>query len=249
MSGPIPEGWKSASSVLTQQSGKKQVATQQQLFSVKDLQDAGDSEAEAMMDPTHPDGFWGTWVDGPRPDSNDAARLRTPGRSSSKLHARPHAHHPMPEHVTFHHPDPKPFGSKGLPTAGQLFHSSKGKKQSLAAVDLGSESYAEALMDPSHPSGEWGTWVDPSTSARSVIGEKQFEAYTSGLRGLDKQTVDAIHRSQANIASAVAKSRHNGFGMPSPTGLGGRYGGEQGGAMADMNEAYEMGQLLDSSSA
>jgi hypothetical protein len=59
--------------------------------------------------------------------------------------------------------------TKGLPSAAQLF------KQSLASVDLGEESNSEALMDPSHPSGPWGTWVEPSTSAHSVIGEQQYE--------------------------------------------------------------------------
>ena len=49
--------------------------------------------------------------------------------------------------------------------------------QSLAGVDLGEESNAELLMDPSHPSGAWGTWVEPSTTARAVMGDKQYNAY------------------------------------------------------------------------
>mmetsp|Transcript_19587 Transcript_19587/g.14041 ORF Transcript_19587/g.14041 Transcript_19587/m.14041 type:complete len:227 (-) Transcript_19587:47-727(-) len=49
--------------------------------------------------------------------------------------------------------------------------------QSLASVDLGEETTAEALMDPSHPKGAWGTWVEPSSSARSVLGEAQYNAF------------------------------------------------------------------------
>jgi hypothetical protein len=51
---------------------------------------AGDSEAEALGDPSHPDGFWGKWVDGPRPGDDDAVAERTPllpaARAARKLH-------------------------------------------------------------------------------------------------------------------------------------------------------------------
>ena len=105
------------------------------------------------MDPSHPDGPWGKWVDGPRPDDDDYAAHKRGVMSTIKLRARPHAKHPgasakhpMPSHAKMPAPPAQPFGSKGLPTAGQVFH------QSLASVDLGAESDAEALMDPSHPS-------------------------------------------------------------------------------------------------
>ena len=43
-------------------------------------------------------------------------------------------------------------GYKGAMSSLLDSHEAKAVKQSLAGVDLGSESYAEALMDPSHPS-------------------------------------------------------------------------------------------------
>jgi len=377
LSGPAPEGWKAAEAPLLTQKMSMKPVKQQQLFSVQDLQDAGDSEAEAMMDPSHPDGFWGKWVDGPRPDGDNAATMRVPKRSTSKL-SRPHAKHAMPHHITSHRQGLQPFGSKGLPLASQMFHrkgskqslasvdlgeesdaealmdpshpsgpwgtwvepstsaksvigekqyqayvgdssglgnlldrnSAKGLKQSLAAVDLGEESDAEALMDPSHPSGPWGTWVEPSTSARSVIGEKQYQTYvgdSSGLGNLlDRNSAKGLKQSLANVdlgaetysealmdpshpsgpwgtwvepgseqasggisglyggrnnmqetfengqaalAAAVAKGDHNGFGMDSPTGLGGRFGGRTGGTKADEAESFVFGRLLDSSTA
>jgi hypothetical protein len=167
----------------------KAPAHSQQLFSVKDLMDAGDSEAEAMMDPSHPDGAWGHWVDGPRPYSDDAAAPRKAARSTRHLQGSPAwarvRARKAAQHIKKHVPPAQRAGrmaertdahgfTKGLPSAAHMF------KQSLASVDLGEESNSEALMDPSHPSGPWGTWVEPSTSARSVIGEQQYEKYVGG---------------------------------------------------------------------
>jgi hypothetical protein len=308
----------------------KEPAHSQELFSVKDLQDAGDSEAEAMMDPSHPDGAWGHWVDGPRPYSDDAAapRQNKAARSTTQLQgspawARVRARNAA-QHLEKHVPPAQRAGSmaertdahgftKGLPSAAKLFKQSlasvdlgeesnsealmdpshpsgpwgtwvepstsarsvigeqqyekyvggtgyksamgslldtsaaKATKQILAGVDLGSESYAEALMDPSHPSGPWGTWVEPSTSARSVIGEKQYGAHVSGLYGVDNNTKRRIEAGQQAIAAAVAKSGLNGFGQEPKAGLGGRYGGVHGEDTADSAESAEFGRLLDSS--
>ena len=56
----------------------------------QDLMAAGDSEAEALGDPSHPEGFWGKWVDGPRPGDDDAVAQRTPllpaALAARKLH-------------------------------------------------------------------------------------------------------------------------------------------------------------------
>jgi hypothetical protein len=171
-------------------------------------------------------------------------------------------------------------GYKGAMSSLQDSDEAKAVKQSLAGVDLGSESYAEALMDPSHPSayltpsllsffppihlggramilkacsvagGPWGTWVEPSTSARSVIGEKQFEADTSSLAGGARNTQRRIQKGEAAIAAAVAKSNRVGFGLPgSSSGLGGRYAGPNGASQADGAESYAFGRLLDTSTA
>eukprot|EP00960_Hanusia_phi_P025711 745829-Hanusia_phi.AAC.4 len=40
------------------------------------------------------------------------------------------------------------------------------KQQLFSVKDLHEDSYAEALEDPSHPSGPWGVWVDPGSNAK-----------------------------------------------------------------------------------
>jgi len=301
--GPVPVGWKQGAQQQTPSLANKginKVTKQQQLFSVQDLRDAGDSEAEAMMDPSHPSGFWGSWVDGPRPNGDDAHMMRLPSRSSSKLSRK---------HSNLWRTDSK--HAEGLSSTNHLLHAkgSKGSKQSLASVDLGQESDAEALMDPLHPTGPWGTWVEPSTSARSIIGEKEYQAYVGDASGLGNllvrhsvngptqslaavdlgsesyaealmdpshpigpwgtwvepgastKTADAsalaatsnnmqqFKGGQAAIAAAVAHSDHNGFGIGTATGLGGRFGGRSGGAKADKAESFVFNRLLDSSTA
>ena len=61
--------------------------------------------------------------------------------------------------------------------------------------------------------GPWGTWVEPSTSARSVIGEKQYEADTSSLVGGARNTQRRIKAGEAAMAAAVAKSDRSGLGL------------------------------------
>jgi len=302
-SGPVPVGWKEGAQQQTPSlanKGVNKVTKQQQLFSVQDFRDAGDSEAEAMMDPSHPSGFWGSWVDGARPDGVEAHMMRVPSRSSSKLSRK----HSKVWRTDWKH-------AQGLSSTSHLLHAKRGKaaKQSLASVDLGQESDAEALMDPLHPTGPWGTWVEPSTSARSIIGEKEYQAYVGDASGLgnllDRNSVkgptqslaavdlgsesyaealmDPSHPSgpwgtwvepgasaktadvsalaatsnniqkfkggQAVIAAAVAHSDHNGFGIGTATGLGGRFGGRSGGAKAGKAESFVFNRLLDSSTA
>ena len=223
-------------------------AQQQLLLSVDDLKDAGDSEAEAMMDPTHPSGPWGTWVDGPQPRGDDDFAKSTSGLLGTKLHTLPRA-----------------AKAPSSPMHAAESRSSKGRRSALHGVDLGSESYAEALVDPSHPSGEWGTWVEPSTSARSVLGKKQYESFvgsssslakSSGASGasalLDLDTKRLISQGHKVLESAAARSGRDGFGMPelpAPKGLGGRYSGRTGGKAADSVESFEVGRLLDMSEA
>ena len=93
--------------------------------------------------------------------------------------------------------------------------------------------------------------MEPPTSARSVIGEKQYEADTTGLFGGARNSRRQMEAGEAAIAAAVAKSDHTGFGVPgaAATGLGGRYGGPHGAAQADSAESYVFGRLLDTSSA
>jgi hypothetical protein len=80
-------------------------------------------------------------------------------------------------------------------------------------------------MDPSHPSGPWGTWVEPSTSTRSV-------------------------RTQA---AAVAKNDLPAFSqkfrMVEDGGAGLAGGRRYSAAAADSDESSEFGRLLDSSTA
>ena len=52
----------------------------------------------------------------------------------------------------------------------------KGALQSLAGVDLGEESEAEMLMHPRGDAAE-GVWIEPPSSARSVLGNKAYDAY------------------------------------------------------------------------
>ena len=54
--------------------------------------------------------------------------------------------------------------------------------------------------------GPWGTWVEPSTSARSVIGEKQYDAYVgdTGYKGAmaslqDTNEAKAVKQSLAGV--------------------------------------------------
>ena len=181
-----------------------------------------ESNAEALMDPSHPSGPWGTWV-----EPSTSARSVIGEKQYEQY-----------------------VGDTGYSSAmGSLLDSSSAKatKQSLAGVDLGSESYAEALMDPSHPSGPWGVWQDPATSARSVLGAKQYAADVSGLYGGDYNTKKRIEAGQKAMAAAVAKTGLNGFGLEPKSGLGGRYAGVHGGAQADSAESAQFGRLLDSS--
>ena len=104
-------------------------------------------------------------------------------------------------------------------------------------------------MDPSHPSGPWGTWVEPSTSARSVVGEKQYAADN----GLGKNIASRIQSGQEQIAAAVAKSGLPAFSQKfrvvEDGGAGLAGGGRYSAAAADSDESSEFGRLLDSSSA
>ena len=104
-------------------------------------------------------------------------------------------------------------------------------------------------MDPSHPSGPWGTWVEPSTSARSVVGEKQYEADNSS----GKDIASRIQRGQEQIAAAVAKSDLPAFSqkfrMVEDGGAGLAGGRRYSAAAADSDESSEFGRLLDSSTA
>ena len=92
--------------------------------------------------------------------------------------------------------------------------------------------------------------MEPSTSARSVIGEKQYEADTSSLVGGARNTQRRIKAGEAAMAAAVAKSDRSGLGLPaSAGGLGGRYAGPYGASQADSAESSAFGRLLDASTA
>ncbi len=89
-------------------------------------------------------------------------------------------------------------------------------------------------MDPSHPSGPWGTWVEPSTSARSVVGEKQYAADNSVGKDITNSGLPAF-------SQKIRMVEDGGAGLAG----GGRYSA----AAADSDESYEFGRLLDSSTA
>ncbi|EKX48161.1 hypothetical protein GUITHDRAFT_162548 [Guillardia theta CCMP2712] len=188
------------SASLKSKPAKNDPVTKQQLFSVKDLNE--DSYAEALEDPSHPSGPWGVWVDpgskakkSNRHDTGHDIDLGLPHLSNSKGARK------QPSGSTSAAVD---LGLPALTASGQRRNSAKhsssgavdlgfpapshsqGKKDQKAGNFVGSlkesmtggESEAEALMDPSHPSGPWGTWVQPSSSSAVQTSTPNFAMHS-----------------------------------------------------------------------